>query len=133
MLYAYAEATVPKLTVVMRKAYAGGYLAMCSKDLGADFVFEWPTAEICLMGPPGAVNILFRKEIAAAKDPEAVRQKRLQEFYEKYVNPYYSAGLQHVDDIINPAHMRSTLIKALEISLNKKQKLPDKKHGITPV
>ena len=133
MLYAYAEATVPKITIVLRKAYAGGYLAMCSKDLGADFLFELPTAEICLMGPPGAVNILFRKEMAAAKNPEEVRQKRLKEFYEKYVDPLYSAGLQHVDDIIDPRRMRPVLIRALEATRNKVDELPKKKIGITPV
>ncbi|MFH1550874.1 MAG: acyl-CoA carboxylase subunit beta [Planctomycetota bacterium] len=133
MLYAYAEATVPKITIVLRKAYAGGYLAMCSKDLGADFLFELPTAEICLMGPSGAVNILFRKEMAAAENPEAVRQKRLKEFYEKYVDPLYSAGLQHVDDIIDPRRMRPVLIRALEATRNKVDELPKKKIGITPV
>ena len=133
MLYAYAEATVPKITVVFRKAYAGGYLAMCSKDLGADFVFSLPTAEVCLMGPEGAVNILFRKELSAAEKPEEVRQKRLKEFFDKYVNPYYSAALQHVDDIIDPQEMRPTIIRALEVSLNKQDELPRKKHGITPV
>ncbi len=133
MLYAYAEATVPKITIVLRKAYAGGYLALCSKDLGADFLFELPTAEICLMGPAGAVNILFRKEMAAAENPEEVRQKRLKEFYEKYVNPLYSAGLQHVDDIIDPRRMRPVLIKALEATRNKVDELPKKKIGITPV
>ncbi|MFH1422858.1 MAG: acyl-CoA carboxylase subunit beta [Planctomycetota bacterium] len=137
MLYAYSEATVPKITVVLRKAYAGGYLAMCSKDLGADFVFELPTGEICLMGPAGAVNILFRKEMQEAKEkgenPEEVRQKRLKEFYEKYVNPLYSAGLQHVDDIINPGEMRQTVISALEICRNKTDSLPKKKHGNMPI
>ncbi|MCL4555110.1 MAG: acyl-CoA carboxylase subunit beta [Actinobacteria bacterium] len=133
MLYAYSEATVPKITVVLRKAYAGGYLAMCSKDLGADFVFETPTSEICLMGPPGAVNILFRKEIAAAEKPEEVRQQRLKEFYDKYVNPFYSAGLQHVDDIIDPRAMRPTVIRALEVCRGKRDELPKKKHGNMPL
>lgn len=133
MLYAYAEATVPKVTVVLRKAYAGGYLAMCSKDLGADFVFSIPTAEVCLMGPEGAVNILFRKELAAAENPKAVRQQRLQEFFDKYVNPYYSAALQHVDDIIDPQDIRPTIIRALEVSINKQDELPRKKHGNMPL
>jgi acetyl-CoA carboxylase carboxyltransferase component len=137
MLYAYSEATVPKITLVLRKAYAGGYLAMCSKDLGADFVFELPTAEICLMGPSGAVNILFRKEMKAAKeagkDPEEVRNKRLKEFYEKFVNPLYSAGLQHVDDIIDPRTMRQTIINALEVCRTKRDQLPRKKHGNMPI
>lgn len=133
MLYAYAEANVPKITVVIRKAYAGGYLAMCSKDLGADFVFETPLSEICLMGPAGAVNILFRKEMAAAKNPEEVRQCRLDEFFNEYVNPYYSASQQHVDDIIDPRYLRPTIIRALEICKNKYDELPPKKIGITPV
>ena len=133
MLYAFAEATVPKLTVVFRKAYAGGYLAMCSKDLGADFVFSLPTAEVCLMGPEGAVNILFRKELSAAENPAAVRQQRLKEFFDKYVNPYYSAALQHVDDVIDPQDIRSNLIRALELSLQKQDELPPKKHGNMPV
>jgi acetyl-CoA carboxylase carboxyltransferase component len=133
MLYSYANATVPKITVVLRKAYAGGYLAMCSKDLGADFVFSLPTAEVCLMGPEGAVNILFRKEIAAAADPAAVRQEKLTEFFDRYVNPYYSAALQHVDDIIDPREMRPRIIRALEVSRNKVDELPRRKHGNMPV
>jgi acetyl-CoA carboxylase carboxyltransferase component len=137
LLYAYSEATVPKITTVLRKAYAGGYLAMCSKDLGADFVFELPTGEICLMGPEGAVNILFRKEFDEAKkqgkDPEAVRQMRLKEFYEKFVNPLYSAGLQHVDDIIDPRVMRPMIIQALRVCRNKRDELPPKKHGNMPL
>ena len=133
MLFAYAEATVPKITVVLRKAYAGGYLSMCSKDLGADFVFSIPTAEVCLMGPEGAVNILFRKELSAAKDPDAIRQQRLQEFFEKYVNPYYSAALQHVDDIIDLQEMRPSILRALEVCLNKRDRLPRKKHGNMPL
>lgn len=133
MLYAYAESTVPKITIVLRKSYAGGYLAMCSKDLGADFVFELPIGEICLMGPAGAVNILFRKEIESSDNPEKIRKEKFDEFFEKYVNPLYSAGLQHVDDIIDPRKMRPTLIKALEVSLNKQDNLPWKKHGNMPI
>ncbi|MGH7834539.1 MAG: acyl-CoA carboxylase subunit beta, partial [Candidatus Binatia bacterium] len=133
MLYAFAEATVPKITVVLRKAYAGGYLSMCSKDLGADFVFSLPTAEVCLMGPEGAVNILFRKEIAEAENPEKVRAEKLNEFFERYVNPYYSAAHQHVDDIIDPREMRPRIIKALEICSGKVDELPKKKHGVMPV
>jgi acetyl-CoA carboxylase carboxyltransferase component len=133
MLYAFAEATVPKITVVLRKAYAGGYLSMCSKDLGADFVFSLPTAEVCLMGPEGAVNILFRKEIAEAKDPEAVRGARLKEFFDKYVNPYYSAAEQHVDDVIDPRDMRPRIIRALELCAGKTDEMPRKKHGLMPV
>jgi acetyl-CoA carboxylase carboxyltransferase component len=133
MLYAFAEATVPKITVVLRKAYAGGYLSMCSKDLGADFVFSLPTAEVCLMGPEGAVNILFRKEIAEAKEPDKVRQEKLKEFFDRYVNAYYSAAQQHVDDIIDPRDMRPRIIKALEVCANKSDTLPERRHGIMPV
>jgi len=133
MLYAFAEATVPKITVVLRKAYAGGYLSMCSKDLGADFVFSLPTAEVCLMGPEGAVNVLFRREIAEAKEPEKMRSEKLKEFFDRYVNPYYSAAHQHVDDIIDPRDIRPRVIKALEISANKRDDLPEKKHGLMPV
>jgi acetyl-CoA carboxylase carboxyltransferase component len=133
MLYAFAEATVPKITVVLRKAYAGGYLSMCSKDLGADFVFSLPTAEVCLMGPEGAVNVLFRKEIAEAKEPQKIRSERLKEFFDRYVNPYYSAAHQHVDDIIDPRDIRPRVIKALEVSANKHDELPTKKHGLMPV
>jgi len=133
MLYAFAEATVPKITVVLRKAYAGGYLSMCSKDLGADFVFSLPTAEVCLMGPEGAVNVLFRKEIAEAREPEKIRSEKLKEFFDRYVNPYYSAAHQHVDDIIDPRDIRPRVIKALEVSANKRDELPTKKHGLMPV
>lgn len=133
MLYAYAEATVPKLTVVLRKSYAGGYLAMCSKDLGADFLFELPTGEICLMGPEGAVNILFRKEISASETPEQTRAEKLKEFQDKFVNPMYSAGLQHVDDVIDPRRMRPTLIRALEVCQDKFDRLPPKKYGNMPI
>lgn len=133
MLFAYAEATVPKITVVVRKAYSGGHLAMCNKDLGADFVFSLPTAEVCLMGPEAAVNILFRKELSAATDPETLRQQRLKEYYDKYVNPYYSAALQHVDDIIDPQDVRPSIIRALAISRNKLNRPSGRKHGNMPV
>lgn len=133
MLYAYSEATVPKITTIIRKAYAGGYLAMCSKDLGADAVFALPTAEVCLMGPQGAVNILFRKEIKASDDPEATRAMREKEFRDKYVNPTYAAGLQHIDDIVLPGELRKRLIQALEATLNKRDRLPEKKHGLMPL
>jgi acetyl-CoA carboxylase carboxyltransferase component len=106
---------------------------MCSKDLGADFVFSLPTAEICLMGPEGAVNILFRKELAQAKEPQKLRAEKLKDFFDKYVNPYYSAAQQHVDDIIDPPDMRPRIIRALEVCEKKEDELPRKKHGNTPV
>lgn len=133
MLYAFGEATVPKITCVVRKAYAGGFVAMCSKELGADILYALPTAEICLMGPEGAVNILFRKEIQTSPDPEETRKQREAEFREKYVNPNYAAGLQMVDDIINPVEMRVKLIRALEMTKSKAVQAPQRKYGITPV
>ena len=133
MLFAFGEATVPKITIVLRKAYAGGYLAMCSKELGADFVFSLPTAELALMGAEGAVNVIFRKALSTAENPDALRQERVKEFRDRYVNPYYSAALQHVDDIIDPQDIRPTLVRALELSLQKQDELPKKKHGNMPV
>ncbi|MFH1532118.1 MAG: acyl-CoA carboxylase subunit beta [Pseudomonadota bacterium] len=137
MLYAYAESTVPKITVVLRKSYAGGYLAMCSKDLGADFVFEFPCGEICLMGPQGAVNILFRKELKKAKDAgedvAALRETLNADFHDRFVNPLYSAGLQHVDDIIDPRDMRKLIHRSLDVCRMKRDELPPKKHGNIPI
>jgi len=133
LLYAYAEATVPKITCIVRKAYAGGYLALCSKDLGADVVLALPTAEICLMGPEGAVNILFRKDIAASANPEETRARHEQEFRDKYVNPTHAAAHQHVDDIIAPRDMRIRLIQSLEMTMEKRQDAPARKHGVPPV
>ncbi|MBI3933379.1 MAG: acyl-CoA carboxylase subunit beta [Acidobacteria bacterium] len=133
MLFAYAEATVPKITVVVRKGYSGGYLAMGSRDLGADFVFALPTAEVLIMGPEGSVNVLYRKELSAASDPEDARQKLLKEFHDKYVNPYNAAGLQQVDDIIDPQDVRPTIIRALEITRGKRTRWGRRKHGNMPV
>ncbi|MDP4174748.1 MAG: acyl-CoA carboxylase subunit beta [Bacteroidota bacterium] len=132
ILYAYSEATVPKITVILRKAYGGGYIAMCSRHLGADFVYAWPTAEIAVMGPQGAANIIFKSEIAAAKDPEAMRKLKVQEYSEKFANPYVAAANGHIDAVINPYETRNTLIHALKISANKIETRPTKKHGIPP-
>ncbi|HEX2960978.1 MAG TPA: carboxyl transferase domain-containing protein, partial [Ignavibacteriales bacterium] len=132
ILYAYSEASVPKLTVILRKAYGGGYIAMCSRHLGADFVFAWPTAEIAVMGPEGAANIIFRGEIAAAKDPDTVRKQKVQEYTEKFANPYVAASNGHVDSVINPYETRDALIYALKASANKEETRPNKKHGIPP-
>lgn len=132
ILYAYSEASVPKITVILRKAYGGGYIAMCSRHLGADFVFAWPTAEIAVMGPEGAANIIFRGEIAAAKDPDAVRKQKVQEYSEKFANPYVAAANGHVDSVINPFETRDALIYALKVSANKEETRPNKKHGIPP-
>jgi acetyl-CoA carboxylase carboxyltransferase component len=132
VLYAYAEATVPKITVILRKAYGGGYIAMCSRHLGADFVFAWPTAEIAVMGPEGAANIIFRADIAAAPDPEAMRRQKVQEYAEKFTNPYIAAANGHIDAVISPGETRDSLIHALEVSAQKRESRPHKKHGVPP-
>ncbi len=132
VLYAYSEASVPKITVILRKAYGGGYIAMCSHHLRADFVFAWPTAEIAVMGPEGAANIIFRKEIAAADNPDEVRRKKVEEYKDKFANPYVAAAYGYVDAVIEPSETRSKLIRALEISKEKEISKPGKKHGIPP-
>ena len=132
VLYAYCEATVPKITVIIRKAYGGGYIAMNSRHMRADFVFAWPTAEIAVMGPEGAANIIFKKEIESAVDPEAMRQSKIQEYKEKFANPYVAASKGYVDEIIEPTETRSRLLHALEVSRDKVAYRPEKKHGIPP-
>jgi acetyl-CoA carboxylase carboxyltransferase component len=132
LLYAYSEATVPKMTVILRKAYGGGYIAMSSRHLRADFVFAWPSAEIAVMGPEGAANIIFRKEIAAAEDPEAVRRQKVEEYKEKFANPYVAAAKGYIDTVIEPSETRKLLLHALEVSSTKVADRPFKKHGIPP-
>ncbi|MCK5840116.1 MAG: acyl-CoA carboxylase subunit beta, partial [Bacteroidales bacterium] len=132
LLYAYSEATVPKITVILRKAYGGGYIAMCSHHLKADFVFAWPTAEIAVMGAEGAANIIFRNEIKNAENPEEVRKQKIKEYKEKFANPYVAAAYGYVDAVIDPSETRKQLIYALEVSADKKVYLPEKKHGIPP-
>ena len=132
ILYAYSEATVPKITLITRKAYGGGYIAMCSHHLRADFVFAWPTAEIAVMGPEGAANIIFRKEIAAAEDPDKVRKQKVNEYKEKFANPYVAAAYGYIDAVIEPEETRKMLIHALDISRDKDVTMPNKKHGIPP-
>lgn len=132
VLYAYSEATVPKLTVILRKAYGGGYIAMCSRHLGADFVFAWPTAEIAVMGPEGAANIIFKSEIANAPNPELMRKQKVQEYTEKFANPYVAAANGHIDAVINPSETRDYLIHSIRVSDNKKEFKPFRKHGISP-
>jgi methylmalonyl-CoA carboxyltransferase 12S subunit len=133
MLSAYASATVPKLTVVLRKAYGGAYLAMCSKDMGADSVSAWPSAEIAVMGALGAVNVLYRKQIAEADDPVAERQRLIDEYTEEFANPYEAASLGLVDDIIEPADTRGYLASALALLRSKRELRPQKKHGLIPL
>lgn len=132
LLYAYSEATVPKLTIILRKAYGGGYIAMCSRHLGADFVFAWPTAEIAVMGPEGAANIIFKNEIANAPNPELMRKQKVHEYTEKFANPYVAAANGHVDAVINPSETRDYLIHSIKVSDNKKEFKPIRKHGISP-
>ncbi|MCQ2218832.1 MAG: acyl-CoA carboxylase subunit beta [Paludibacteraceae bacterium] len=132
LLYAYSEATVTKITVILRKAYGGAYVAMNSRHLGADFVFAWPCAEIAVMGPEGAANIIFGKEIKEAEDQEAVRKAKIQEYKEKFANPYVAAEKGYVDAIIEPSQTRKTLIYALKLSENKSELRPTKKHGLPP-
>lgn len=135
MLYAYCEATVPKITVILRKAYGGAYIGMCNKELGADLVMAWPTAQIAVMGAEGAVNIIssIKKEIKAAEDPDAVRKERVAEYEEKFNNPYVAAGLGYVDDVIEPSTTRQRVISALDMLSTKRESLPAKKHGNIPL
>lgn len=132
VLYAYSEATVPKITVILRKAYGGGYIAMNSRHLGADFMFAWPSAEIAVMGPEGAANIIFRKEIMEAEDQDAMRQEKVREYIEKFANPYVAASKGFVDSVIEPKETRSLLLHTLKISADKEECRPERKHGIPP-
>jgi len=133
ILFAYAEATVPKITVILRKGYGGGYVAMCHRELGADYVFAWPTAEIAMMGAEGASEIIFRSEIRASDDPIKKRAEKIEEYRRQFSNPYISASRGHVDDVINPIHTRETVIQSLESVRNKTERLPSKKHGNIPL
>jgi len=132
ILYSYSEATVPKVTVILRKAYGGGYIAMSSRHLRTDFVFAWPGAEIAVMGPEGAANIIFRKEILAADDPEKMRKQKVQEYKEKFANPYVAASRGYIDAVIEPHETRAKILHALEVSTFKDAGMPKKKHGIPP-
>lgn len=133
VLYAYSEATVPKLTVILRKAYGGGYIAMSSRHLRADFVFAWPSAEIAVMGPEGAANIIFRKEIMSAEDPDKMRKQKVDEYKIKFANPYVAASRGYVDAVIEPSETRRFLLHAIEISVDKNVPMPAKKHGLPPL
>ena len=132
VLYAYSEATVPKVTVILRKAYGGGYIAMNSRHLKADFMFAWPTAEIAVMGPEGAANIIFRKDIKEAENPEEMRKQKVAEYREKFANPYVAASKGYIDSVIEPAETRMLLKHSIEVSGNKTVMTPTKKHGIPP-
>jgi len=133
LLYAYAEATVPKLTVITRKAYGGAYDVMSSKHIRADVNLAWPTAEVAVMGPEGAVNVVFRKEIEAADDPDAHRETLIADYKERFANPYSAAERGYVDDVIEPRRTRPVLIEALETTLTKRVEGPRRKHGNIPL
>ncbi|WP_276247420.1 acyl-CoA carboxylase subunit beta [Haladaptatus sp. YSMS36] len=133
LIYAYAEATVPLLTVITRKAYGGAYIVMASKFLGADVNYAWPEAEMAVMGPQGAVNILFRKQIAAADDPDAERERLMEDFREEFANPYAAAKRGYVDDVLDPRETRARLIDDLELLERKRVDRPDKAHGNIPL
>ncbi|KAB2952535.1 methylmalonyl-CoA carboxyltransferase [Heliorestis acidaminivorans] len=133
MLYAYSEATVPKITIILRKAYGGAYLAMCGKPLGCDVAFAWPTAEIAVMGPEGAANIIYRKEIENADDPIAMRQEMVQRYRDEVSNPFIATARGYVEDIIDPRETRSRLVATLEALANKRESRPVKKNGNIPV
>jgi propionyl-CoA carboxylase beta chain len=132
-LYAYAEATVPKISIITRKAYGGAYVVMSSKSLRGDINYAWPTAEIAVMGPDGAVNIVFKDAIDKAADPKAERQKLVAEYRDKFANPYVAAGKGYIDDVIDPRATRPKIIKALEMLRNKADTNPPKKHGNIPL
>lgn len=133
LLYAFAEATVPKVTVITRKAYGGAYCVMASKHLRTDFNFAYPTAEIAVMGPEGAANILYGKEIAASSDPVALRRTKVEEYEDLFANPYEAARKGYIDDVIAPRTTRRRLIRALDLLENKRDVLPPKKHGNIPL
>jgi acetyl-CoA carboxylase carboxyltransferase component len=133
LLYAYAEATVPKLTVITRKAYGGAYDVMSSKHIGADFNYAWPTAEIAVMGPQAAVNIIFKREIAAAPDPVKKAQELVQDYTERFASPYAAAERGFVDDVIEPQHTRPILIRSLRLLRDKRRDSVPRRHGNIPL
>ena len=133
LLFAYAEATVPKITVITRKAYGGAYCVMASKHLRTDVNLAYPTAEIAVMGPEGAVNIVYRRELQKAEDPEKLRREKVEEFRERFANPYIAAERGWVDAIIEPRDTRPKLIAALHMLETKRDTLPPKKHGNIPL
>jgi methylmalonyl-CoA carboxyltransferase 12S subunit len=133
MLFAYSAATVPKITIILRKSYGGAYLAMCSKDLGADRVFAWPTAEVAVMGAEGAAEIVFRKEITEAADKAAKRKEMIEKYREAFSNPFVAAGRRLVDDVIDPADTRRHVAQTLEYLQTKRELRPAKKHGLMPL
>jgi propionyl-CoA carboxylase beta chain len=133
LLYAFAEATVPKITVITRKAYGGAYCVMASKHIRTDLNYAYPTAEVAVMGPEGAVNILYRRELANSADAETLRAQKAAEFREKFANPYVAADRGFVDEVIEPRQTRRKIVAGLEMTQNKRDKNPPKKHGNIPL
>ncbi|MEI8068957.1 MAG: carboxyl transferase domain-containing protein, partial [Actinomycetota bacterium] len=133
LLYAYCESTVPRIQVITRKAYGGAYVVMNSKSIGADLAYAWPTAELAVMGPQGAVEIVYRRELQQAADPVARRAELVNEYTEKYSNPYAAAERGYVDDVIDPAETRIKLIAGFEMLKSKREELPRRKHGNMPL
>ena len=133
VLYAYSEATVPKISLIMRKAYGGAYIAMNSKEMGADIVYAWPIAEIAVMGADGAVNIAFKRKIKEADDPQAMREQCKKEYEDRFLNPYVAASRGYVNEIIKPEESRDKILKALKALRSKSVKGPYKKHGNIPL
>jgi acetyl-CoA carboxylase carboxyltransferase component len=133
LLYAYCESTVPRIQIVVRKAYGGAYVVMNSKSIGADLAYAWPSAELAVMGPQGAVEIVYRRELAEASDPAARRAELVEEYTERYANPYVAAERGYVDDVISPADTRKILIRSLNMLASKREELPRRKHGNVPL
>jgi propionyl-CoA carboxylase beta chain len=133
LLYAYAEATVPKISVLVRKAYGGAYIVMSSKHLRGDVNLAWPSAEIAVMGPAGAVNIIYKNDINESANQKETKDKLVEEYREKFGNPYIAASRGFIDDVIDPAQTRPRIISALEMLRNKRDTLPPKKHGSIPL
>jgi acetyl-CoA carboxylase carboxyltransferase component len=133
LLYAYCNATVPRVSVVIRKSYGGAYIVMDSQSIGADLTYAWPTNEIAVMGAEAAANVIFRKQIADAPDPETFRQQKIKEYETQLVHPYYAAEHGLIDDVIDPAETRDVLIRSLEMLRTKHADLPVRKHGNPPI
>jgi propionyl-CoA carboxylase beta chain len=133
MIYAYSEATVPKLMIILRKSYGGAYCVMSSKGLRGDLLYAWPNAEIAVMGAEGAVNVLFKRQVAAADDPEAARKELVDDYEKKFNSPYVAAARGLIDDVIEPRNTRRVLIRALELTLSKRETHVSKKHGNAPM
>ncbi|MBP7139487.1 MAG: methylmalonyl-CoA carboxyltransferase, partial [Caldisericia bacterium] len=129
----FSEATVPKVTIIIRKAYGGSYIAMSSRHLGADVVYAYPTAEIAVMGAEGAAEVIFRKDIQSAEDKEKMRQQKIKEYKDQFANPYKSAEKGYIDDVIDPRETRAKIAKALLFLKSKSEESPAKKHGNIPL